>query len=354
MKRVHKNQSGMISLVICMLLMIIISLMTLSFAALSRREQRQALDKQLSTQAFYAAETGINDASKAILDGTLTSDITDCSQVAQDSIKLLSGDIIPGALDASSNVSRTCVFVDQTPSQIDDVVGESATTVFLVSANGITSLDIYWENDTAVSSPVFPALDLVNGSFPPDAGWNSSTPGVLIIQLIPATFPTNRANIASGTRYVYGFPSAPPASAPANGTGSNGSILGGGCAVSNTSTPTNWPRQCKITLSGLSGQYYILMKAVYDPVHVTIEGKDVLNNRLPFVGAQVLIDSTGRAGDVTKRLKIYKPLRASASLPSSVLEIGDDLCKRLLANPSSPNGVTTDSTISSCAPSYQP
>lgn len=354
MKRVNKNQSGMISLVICMLLMIVISLMTLSFAALSRREQRQALDKQLSTQAFYAAETGINDASKSILDGTLIGDISDCSPEQQGRIKLGDNTSIPDTLDTNSSVSRTCVFVDQTPTQIDDVVGESASTVFLISATNLASLDIYWENDTPVATPVFPAIDTSNGSFPADAAWNSSTPGVLIIQLIPAP-PTSKADIANRVRYVLGFPAPPPASAAASGTGSNGSILGGGCATTNTSTPTNWPRQCKVTISGLGGlKYYIRLKAIYDPVHVSIEGKDGSNNRLPFVGAQVLIDSTGRAGDVTKRLKIYKPLRASASLPSSVLEIGDDLCKRLQANPASPNGATTDSSIPSCDPSYQP
>jgi len=352
MRRAQQNQSGMISLVICMLLMIIISLMTLSFAALSRREQRQALDKQLSAQAFYAAETGINDATKAIADGRLVGDISNCDLTEQNRIQLLSGSVIPGLLDTASNVARTCVFVDQTPTQIDDVVGESASTVFLISAASITSLDIYWENDTAVSAPAFPAIDTANGSFPPDASWNSNTPGVLIIQLIPAP-PTSRSAIASNTRYVFGFPAPPPASASADTPAANGSILSGGCATGNTSTPTNWPRQCKVTLGGLAGQYYIRLKAIYDPVHITIEGRDINNNRLPFVGAQVLIDSTGRAGDVTKRLKIYKPLRASASLPGSVLEIGDDLCKRLLSRP---NSTTPDDPLSipSCDPTYQP
>ncbi len=340
------NQSGMVSLVICMLLMIIISLLTLSFATLSRREQRQVLDNQLSTQAFYAAETGINDAAKAIQDGTLTTDIGDCSASEQAKVNPTG---TTGVLDANSNISRTCVFVDQTPSQIDDVVGETASTVFLVSATGLSSIDIYWENDSAVATPVFPAtIDTAGGAFSADAAWNSSTPGVLMVQLIPATFPTTRAAISGGAVYIFGYPSS-SASQTATGTASNGSILSGGCASSNTSAPNNWPRQCKVTINGLSGQYYIRMRAIYDPVHATIEGKDAGGARLPFVGAQVLIDSTGRANDVTKRIKIYKPLRGNASLPSSALEIGEDLCKRLL---SEPGATTTDSGISSCQPTY--
>lgn len=338
-----KNQQGMVSLVICMLLMIVISLMTLSFATLSRREQRQALDKQLSTQAFYAAETGINDAAKAILDNPSLGDITDCGDVMQNKINPTG---IIGILDANSSTSRTCVLVDQTPTQIEDVVGETESSVFLISAAGLASLDIYWENDSAVSAPAFVSpFDTTAGVFPPDAIWNPNTPGVLTIQLIP--FPvtgTNRATIASGTIYTFGFPTSSNTNQTVTGTAANGLIMGGGCAVSNT------PRHCKVTLINLVDQdYYIRLKSTYDPVHVTIEGKNGGGSRLPFVGAQVLIDSTGRANDVTKRVKVYKPLRASASLPGSVLEIGDDLCKRLQSNPAN---TTTDSSIASCQPVY--
>lgn len=348
MKRKRSSQSGMVSLVICMLLMIVISLMTLSFATLSRREQRQALDKQLSTQAFYAAETGVNDVAKALLDGALppTTDIVDCSPEEQNKIALGTTTPTPivSTLDANSSTGRTCVLVDQSPSQIEDVVGETESTVFLISASGLSSLDIYWENDTAVSSHVFPAsINTANGAFPPDADWSPDTPGVLTIQLIP--FPAtgiNRDTIASGTRYVFGFPTEDNSNQTASGTAANGSILTGDCNSSNS------PGHCKVTLSNLVDQnYYIRLKSTYDPVHVTIEGKDSLNNRLPFVGAQVLIDATGRANDVTKRIKVYKPLRVSASLPSSVLEIGDDLCKRLQSNPVN---TTTDSAIPSCDP----
>lgn len=341
-----KNQSGMISLVICMLLMIVISLMTLSIAALSRREQRQALDKQLSTQAFYAAESGINDTVKSLLDGTLppNTDISDCTDDQQDLIKL-GVDPIPSTLDANSSTIRTCVLVDQTPSQIEDVVGETESTVFLISAAGLASLDIYWENDSEVATPAFPAsIDTASGAFPPDASWNSDTPGVLTVQLIPfPTTGTNRATIASGTIYTFGFPTSSNTNQSANGTAANGLLMGGDCDSSNT------PRHCRITLTGLSGQYYIRLRSTYDPVRVTIEGKNAGGSRLPFVGAQVLIDSTGRANDVTKRIKVYKPLRASATLPGSVLEVGDDLCKRLQSNQVD---TTTDSTIPSCLPTY--
>jgi len=58
----QRNQSGMVSIMVTMILMIVMSLIVVGFAQVSRRNQRVALDRQLSTQAFYAAESGVNDA----------------------------------------------------------------------------------------------------------------------------------------------------------------------------------------------------------------------------------------------------------------------------------------------------
>ena len=66
-----------------MILMIVVGLIVLGFAQISRRNQRQALDRQLSTQAFYAAETGVNDAANliktAVQAGTVVAAKPDCT-----------------------------------------------------------------------------------------------------------------------------------------------------------------------------------------------------------------------------------------------------------------------------------
>ncbi len=60
------KQDGFASIVIAIIMVIVLSLITVGFAQLMRTEQRSALDKQLSSQAYYAAETGVNDAAKAL------------------------------------------------------------------------------------------------------------------------------------------------------------------------------------------------------------------------------------------------------------------------------------------------
>jgi Tfp pilus assembly protein PilX len=60
MKIQRSNQDGASVLMLAIFFIIIISIITVGFATLARREQRAVLDKTLSKQAQYAAESGIN------------------------------------------------------------------------------------------------------------------------------------------------------------------------------------------------------------------------------------------------------------------------------------------------------
>src|ERR1700761_8288581 len=61
-KRIRRDEQGMVSILVTMIMVIVISLIVIGFAEVSRRNQREALDNQLSTQAYYAAESGVNAA----------------------------------------------------------------------------------------------------------------------------------------------------------------------------------------------------------------------------------------------------------------------------------------------------
>jgi Tfp pilus assembly protein PilX len=68
--RINKDEKGIVSIVVTVIVLLVITITSLGFSRLAQREQRQALDRQLSTQAYYAAEAGINDAKKIIGDTT--------------------------------------------------------------------------------------------------------------------------------------------------------------------------------------------------------------------------------------------------------------------------------------------
>src|SRR4051812_1988899 len=102
----HTDARGVVSIIVTILIMLVLSLIILGFAQLVRREQRQSLDRQLSTQAFYAAETGVNDAIKALNNSVLTGKKSDCDP---DGLGLGAN---VNKLDASGTVSYVCVLVN--------------------------------------------------------------------------------------------------------------------------------------------------------------------------------------------------------------------------------------------------
>lgn len=182
-----RDRDGVVSLVVTLFIMLIVSLVALSFATLMRREQRQALDRQLGSQAFYAAETGINDAMKALEQNpSAVGEINSCSTA--DQARIVVGGSQPNrVLDAASNVAYTCVFVDQTPTELDYIVGRDDTKVIPLNTTSSTfsSVRVYWEDQ--ISPGTFAPYNVAQGNFPPLSEWGANLPGILKIQLIPAT-----------------------------------------------------------------------------------------------------------------------------------------------------------------------
>jgi hypothetical protein len=65
-KYIKTNQSGASAIMFAMVFIVVISLISLGFATLARRDQRAALDKNISQQAQLAAESGINSVQQYI------------------------------------------------------------------------------------------------------------------------------------------------------------------------------------------------------------------------------------------------------------------------------------------------
>ena len=124
----NRKDSGLVSIVVAALLMVIVALITIGFARIMQREQRQALDRQLSRQALYAAESGVNDVLRAIDNGTTgyTGDSkTDCDVSALTSI------------DPSDNIAYTCALFDKSPGELQfNVVKAGSKIVGLQTSSG--------------------------------------------------------------------------------------------------------------------------------------------------------------------------------------------------------------------------
>ncbi|MCA9330399.1 hypothetical protein KDA11_07130, partial [Candidatus Saccharibacteria bacterium] len=63
---IKHNEQGIVSIFVTIIIILLMSLIILAMVRNATREGRQSLDRQLSDQAFYNAESGINDWTKFI------------------------------------------------------------------------------------------------------------------------------------------------------------------------------------------------------------------------------------------------------------------------------------------------
>lgn len=358
------NQTGFVSIIVTMIIMVLLSLIVLGFAKISRRESRQGLDRQLASQARYAAETGINDAQKYLRDGgELSANAsTTCNSYA---VGPSGTEGLPEGKSSTiaDNISTTCVLVDGTvPNVTYDGVGTDTEVIIpLKSVSGaIQSLFISWDGGTG---------DYTNGNCPdtnpkdalvPVASWKCPA-GALRVDIVPGgSFSQDGSNTIGVLLYPKVRPSAP--SNAESASGKNGKQIWAECPNDGIS-----PRACRVTLGGLSASstYYLRIRPVYKSANIyvrasssaSVPNNDVGDNSrgpspLKLEGAQVMIDSTGRAGDVLKRLVARVPACKKGELcgvyPASfAIQSADTICKQYAVIP--PNRVmANNSTDPSC------
>jgi hypothetical protein len=321
----QSNQQGIVSIMVTLIIMIVLSLVVLGFARIMRREQRQSLDYQLSTQAFYAAESGINDAVRAIKGG-YSSKKTDCATPPSSSDFPTGSEVAPG-------VSYSCLLIDPTPLElVYDNIDIAKSTVVPMKAAGadpFTSVTISWQAKDAGGSPsVDSCPDL--GEFRPAANWptNGCDAGVLRVDLVPSDGPLDRAMLASSTMTAFLYP-RPGSATPLNyndaiGFGGQGAIVKGDCTDGGA-------RRCKVTITGLSRTgYHLRLKSIYKPSAVTVTATSAIGP-IPLAGAQAVVDSTGKANDILRRIQVRVPLHRA--IAPEALESVNTLCKRMKVAP---------------------
>src|SRR5688572_9640470 len=113
-KEIIKSEKGIVSIVVTMTIMIVLTLIVIGFAQLSRREQEQAVERQLNTQAFYSAESGVNDAKEKFDAGEVDVSrdyMPDCNEFGASFATQLDPVISPTS-------SYSCLLVDPSPTSL--------------------------------------------------------------------------------------------------------------------------------------------------------------------------------------------------------------------------------------------
>ncbi len=348
MSSIKRNEVGLVSIMVTMIMMIVISLIVIGFTQVSNRNRREALDQQLSTQAFYAAESGVNQAIAAIKSGASTTAQTNCTHLDYGGV--------PATLSASPgpDVAVTCLLVNPVSSSIKTTAkqgGSAVVPITPVASNGtpknLQDLTFTWNSPDSAPNPAKCVNDFTAGSFPADisAGANPCGYGLLRVDLMDynSLNSIKSADTAAGQTATFYFTPG-QASQPVAAL-STISIKPASPKAYIAEASCN-PAQCSATIafSPNASALYARISTLYkDAPSVTITGTLPAGFGAAYFKGIYTIDATGRAQDVLRRVQVrYNPDQASNDIPYGALQTSADVCKRLKVV--SPSSVTSDPT----------
>lgn len=343
--KMQHNQSGFVAIFSVLIIMGILTLLTIGFSAATRQAQVRTLNDHLHNQAFYAAESGVNMATTALSNGNV-SQKNECRN----------GGTFNYNVDSTNNIAVSCLLINGNPSNLEfsniPIVGDGEPVVSRLTratgANTISYVRIDWDSASSGTG----IQNRPNG-FPPYSGWGNNV-GVLRVDLVPANS-TNRDTVVNGAYSFYLYPTDSAGSTSASVSGGYG---GQGTIVVTRCNPAAVEYRCSstITLNGsASSGYYIRLGAYYQEgrARVTaLEGSTPGSSEILLRDGQAVVDSTGQANDVYRRIQVRVPLTPSAGFNTGLHEVfsvfsGNSICKRYVGIPggsisSPPSGVTDD------------
>ena len=312
MKRGINKQQGMAAIMVTMILAVVISIIVIGFAQVVRREQRNSLDNQLSTQAYYAAESGVNLAQSVLkADPTLT-DKPDCAATGPFADKY----------DIGENAEITCLLISSKLSSLEyqKVDMHSVPMYVKADAGTVDRLYISWQASSGSSSVA--GCPAAPGSF--GSSWSCAQP-LLRLDLVPDNGASDPASVANSQYTAFLYPTTSGGGLVSYAANSKNTVVAAKCTAS---TGALNPRICTMTIQGLGQQAYAArVMSIYGDSDVTVFATDPSNVRRTLVEGQVLIDVTAKASDVLKRVQARTSL--TAPIPDfGITAAGGGVCKR--------------------------
>lgn len=321
MKRdTRKNQSGFVAIMVASVLMVIMALITLGFSRVVQNEQRQSLDSELSKQAFYAAESGINVAASS--PEIFTVDKTTCDVTEYNDGYVNAGD---------EDVKFTCLLIDPTPESLDfgndSITTNKSKIVPLITPDPMARIIFEWRdsNSDSLENCASAPTDFET-QYSGTGAWNKIAPIKIDLFGIPNGTSFTRDQLIANQFGAIFYPCQGGSNTTtyAAGTGVDlGKIIPVGCTV-------GAEYECRVEITGVLAnqrEFYTRIKSLYNDVNVRIMATNSVGARQSFSFAQSVVDSTGRANDVFRRLQARIPLYNNYDYPQATVQTVEDICK---------------------------
>jgi type II secretory pathway pseudopilin PulG len=328
------NQRGAVAMISVVIFSILITILVTAYARTIVSQQRNAINYDLSTRAYYAAESGVQDAIRALK--------TDASllDVGQPTCKSGTNTFQPntsnGSLGGSEDYGYTCQIISTVSEKIPVNTGTGTSIVrinpFKLDVAQDYDLVITWASGSGVEKTARPSVE--GKLFPDTSAWSGSG----YYPVLRTTFismgdtgPVSRSNIKQNVYFLN------PAEAADSSIGLTPEQTQDSSTVVRDAVCSNI--ECKATFKVNSSTFagkalYLATNSIYEKgVLANLQIIDSSGENVDLVGFAE-IDVTGRAGNVFRRVKQVVDMsggdRANYienTFDSAALVVGDGICK---------------------------
>ena len=363
-------KKGAVSIFAVIFSTLLLTVLTVSFMGLMISAQQRAINNDLSQSAYDSALAGVEDAKRVVRACANDNDdacsaleaASDCQVVARAKVN---GSVDQPETVIASNSSSgqsfdqayTCVNIDMdSVDYLFEAQSGRAHIVPLRATRTIKKITIEWftlednNKDPARTPTSSPAGST---SLPPVASWNSSAPSLIRAQLITPgeSFSLSSLDESSSSRTLFlrpanmssgstsGMPTANiqvSQAAQPRATSGDGSYSNSVSPVVCSSNYANNGFSCSVTLdladdqvisTGASNNALLRVDSLYKGanVRVTLHSQD--GSEIKFDDVQPVVDSTGRASTLFRRVEARLRMGTDFPYPSYVADVQNNLCK---------------------------
>jgi len=369
---IRRYETGGVSIFIVIFTALLLTVVTTSFVQLMIRNQQQATNNDLSQSAYDAALAGVEDAKRALVrlsecEGDTTNDcdrVRDAFNNNSQNCQFLqsvgittfdSGEVVVGD-DPKLNQAYTCVKVQLASRDVrGDLGANSGAKVIQLKAKDDEPIDkvrISWYTKKDARDLALVSADPLFESLPADSEWSEQTPSLLRSQLIQFkkgnisldSFSSSDTSNAR-TAFLYpnvelpgGGPTEPPIIGSAFWSNDDDRLKDENVRNVPKSVecdPDNNEYFCSVTLTlpppeggdRDNREAYLQLAALYNATHFKVELLQG-NRVIEFDGQQAVVDSTGRASALFRRVSARVSVKTpSPNFPDAALSLEGDLCK---------------------------
>jgi len=388
MKYISFKQKGEVSLFVVIFATLLLTIVTVSFVRIMLHNQQQASTIDLSQSAFDSAQAGVEDAKRAILHyQTVCGDpskATECN-TARNQINSSSCNAFASSgglndlTDASATGKEVVVQNNSTINSLDQAY--TCTTITMNTPNYTGTLD----KDGSELIPLFGTDGTFNsiqinwftktnypilrntGGVPLLSSWPQNMPPVLRAQLIQ--FSSNGFTLGnlddngsgqSDTNTLFLYPSQVGINQYAffaNDTrrSVNPTPVGSPLPVQCQTNLTSNIYACSVNLTlptpigAGSRTAFLRLSAAYNSATYQVSLKSPTGT-VSFNGVQPIIDSTGRASDMFRRVQARVKLNSNFPYPNAAVFTSGNLCKNFLVIDTNANNEFATNNPTVCTP----